>query len=723
MAAATVKAGAQTLVRNPWWLYIVLAFGTAAVALAAAHRDRGRERRFLEEFYLQKGEAVIRTLAGAAFRGWTDISSAASLLDLQGMLDEGDEGDGGDGGREGGGAGRAEHGGHRGRMACGRDGAGCRADGRPGGERRGPVYLALTDMEGIILSSSAPPDAFGEGTFRDPGPPEAFRGPWPKRRVSEAGGREVFWVYRPLRFAAEPAGRRWLPRTRPPRRQPRNGAQAAPGGGGPPDWRGAGPGGPPLFRRAAPGSADPRSVLYFWVAFDMADFEAAERDARADGLIFVVLTALAAFAMLLCLVWANNYRISRNRERDAAARAEEIYNRMPAALFLTDPGGRVTLANEEAGAVAGLPRRDLLGKTLGELTGGTFPEGREIAGVELDVEFAGGRRARVSVTAGPFLDHSGAEAGRVVLAADVGHIAQLRAQLAEKERLAALGDLSRAVAHEIRNPLSSIKGLAQHLLGREHAPGIREALENILAGVERMSETVTEFMDYGRPCQVRTRPVAMGPFLERLHDLILHDDDWCGAGPELAVPRAPLVAMADPRRLAEAFLNLYLNALQATAGNSPDSPPRVEAELTRGPGGEAIVTFTDNGPGFPGIQLARPFQPYFTSKAKGTGLGLAHVKKIIDAHGGTVTLGNREEGGAIVTVTLPPAPPGAIPEEDGLTGGHPGAGGPGGEAGEAAGGPGPAPGAADPAGDRPPEPRPGPPPPPAGTTGSVPPGA
>jgi nitrogen fixation/metabolism regulation signal transduction histidine kinase len=83
----------------------------------------------------------------------------------------------------------------------------------------------------------------------------------------------------------------------------------------------------------------------------------------------------------------------------------------------------------------------------------------------------------------------------------------------------------------------------------------------------------------------------------------------------------------------------------------------VDASLTVNPDGRAVIAFSDNGPGFADDQLSRPFLPYFTSKAKGSGLGLPIVKKLIDARRGNISLANREGGGAVVTVSLPPAPP------------------------------------------------------------------
>jgi signal transduction histidine kinase len=126
----------------------------------------------------------------------------------------------------------------------------------------------------------------------------------------------------------------------------------------------------------------------------------------------------------------------------------------------------------------------------------------------------------------------------------------------------------------------------------------------------------------------------------------------------LELPEREAMIQADDGRLAQAFLNLYLNAIQAA--------PAAEGVLTvklRMARDKAIITLADNGPGFGAEQLAEPFVPYFTSKSKGSGLGLALVKKIIEAHHGDVTLANQPKGGALVTVILPLQNPAYKPQE------------------------------------------------------------
>jgi nitrogen fixation/metabolism regulation signal transduction histidine kinase len=184
----------------------------------------------------------------------------------------------------------------------------------------------------------------------------------------------------------------------------------------------------------------------------------------------------------------------------------------------------------------------------------------------------------------------------------------------------------------------------------------------ILTCVERLDDTVREFLDYARPVELRMSPREMGPIMEYLRDFIVHDETWGGAQPVITLPEEPLAAVVDPELLQEALLNLLLNSVEAALPNPPDRPLAVEAELSRAPDGGAVVTVSDNGPGFPEEQLLQPFQPYYTTKKKGSGLGLPMVKKVIDAHRGTVTLSNREDGGARVTVTLPPVGPGVLEE-------------------------------------------------------------
>jgi two-component system sensor histidine kinase HydH len=388
--------------------------------------------------------------------------------------------------------------------------------------------------------------------------------------------------------------------------------------------------------------------LYCWVGFDMAPFEAAARTGRQNSIIFIALLGAAALGGLLALFWAHNYRLSRRLYQDANALASEIVARLPMGLILNNPQGLVALVNRAALQLTGLKQEEIMGQDLAVLTEGAFPRDDDLTGLEMDLRFKNGPTQRLSLTCGPVIGPNGDRLGRVILMMDVGELDRLKEELERKRRLASLGGMAAGLAHEIRNPLGAIKGLTQHLLAKSDETA-QEALEVMLVSVDRLERTITDFLDYAKPTELKAQTLALGPFLKRIHELVGHDAQSQNVHMTLELPEKEALVWADDGRLAQAFLNLYLNAIQA-AGPEGGGLLEVRLETTRN---KAIVTLGDNGPGFGDEQLAQPFVPYFTSKSKGSGLGLALVKKIVEAHLGDVTLANQNGGGALVTVVLP----------------------------------------------------------------------
>jgi nitrogen fixation/metabolism regulation signal transduction histidine kinase len=227
-------------------------------------------------------------------------------------------------------------------------------------------------------------------------------------------------------------------------------------------------------------------------------------------------------------------------------------------------------------------------------------------------------------------------------------------ELLEAQRDAAWAEVARRLAHEIKNPLTPIQlsaermahKLAGHLDGPD-AETLRRGTQTIVSQVAAMKHMVDDFAIYARqPRPGQLQPVDLAALL--LDVLALYDN----LRPHvlLSLPDAPVVVQGEPTRLRQVFHNLLQNAVDAQA-DVPD--PRFEIVLSHAPSNEAVLTFTDNGPGFTPDVIARAFEPYVTTKAKGTGLGLAIVKKIVEEHGGRVVLDNAAPRGARVTLSFP----------------------------------------------------------------------
>ncbi len=225
-------------------------------------------------------------------------------------------------------------------------------------------------------------------------------------------------------------------------------------------------------------------------------------------------------------------------------------------------------------------------------------------------------------------------------------VAGLEKEVARQERLAALGTLAAGVAHEIRNPLSSIKGFATYF-GAKFEPGTqdRELAEVMVGEVERLNRVVTELLDLTRPSELRLAPVTVADLVR--HALKLVESDCRSRGIAVQARLPELTALLDADRMLQALLNLLLNAIQAMpkGGTLTVSAQRVKDRLE--------LRVDDTGPGIPVQDMDRIFDPYFTTKNQGTGLGLATVRTLAEAHGGQVRVVSEPGQGTRVVLDLP----------------------------------------------------------------------
>lgn len=243
-----------------------------------------------------------------------------------------------------------------------------------------------------------------------------------------------------------------------------------------------------------------------------------------------------------------------------------------------------------------------------------------------------------------------------------------REETRRAERLAALGQLSAGLAHEIRNPLAVIKGSAEMLVQNNSGAGeqTRELAGYISSEVNRVNVLVTRFLNFARPLKLQRAPVDVAAVLDQaLADAVHHRPE---AGIEVARHYAPLPPVeADETLLERAFANLASNAVDAMAAmvepaavavGASASPPRGALSVSAAPAYDAgragvLIEFRDTGPGVPAELREQIFNPFFTTKPTGVGLGLAIVAKIMDQHGGYVRLQSPDEGGAAFEVFLP----------------------------------------------------------------------
>jgi len=230
-------------------------------------------------------------------------------------------------------------------------------------------------------------------------------------------------------------------------------------------------------------------------------------------------------------------------------------------------------------------------------------------------------------------------------------VEHLQAELRRSERMSTLGNMAARVAHEIRNPLSSIKGFATYLGTRQSNETDAEAARTMIGEVERLNRVVSELLDFARPSSLNIVPVTLGELLERTMRLACMDAAAKGVSLHKAEPdseSASVLLAVDAERITQALLNLVLNAVQATDRGGSVSLAMLPPER-----GFCVLRITDTGKGMTPEVLGQAFSPYFTTRATGTGLGLSIVAKIIEDHQGRIHMASTPGRGTSVTLRLP----------------------------------------------------------------------
>ena len=321
-----------------------------------------------------------------------------------------------------------------------------------------------------------------------------------------------------------------------------------------------------------------------------------------------------------------------------------ILDCMSDGVIAVDSEGLVTMCNRAASAVLGYAADDVKGQRF-----------RDVFGREPSVPFSSqklmelrakdGRMVTVSERDSPLSDRGGNRIGTVKVFQDLTELEDLRKQVRQKDRLAAIGEMAATVAHEIRNPLGGIRGFAA-LLARDLAGEEAQArlVEKILAGSEALERVVSELLEYTRPIELRMRRARCVDLVEAALGYVNVGDRTIRFVNEVA---PDIEVMADTDRIRQVLLNILLNAVQ-----SIEESGEVRA-LGGSDGKDVWIAIEDSGCGMVRDVLEHVFSPFFTTKQKGTGLGMAVAAKIVEVHGGAIEAESEPGRGSRFVVRLP----------------------------------------------------------------------
>jgi two-component system sensor histidine kinase AtoS len=340
---------------------------------------------------------------------------------------------------------------------------------------------------------------------------------------------------------------------------------------------------------------------------------------------------------------------------DAQSLTEDILQSIADGVIAIDRAGRITAINPAARHMIGVAAEDAIGRPYNSL----FDPTARFSSVLLDtlehgcdhidvaVEMPLPRQSLdVSASSSLLRDSHGTAIGAVVVLKDRTEQSRLRTQVMRADRLAALGELMAGVAHEIRNPLTSIRGFVQFLEDCDDVREWRRYSPQIIRQVDSLNRIIGELLEFGRSRPPAIRPVQLNDLVHEVTRLAGHKAD---VQMRLALCTDLPPIEADGEALKQALLNLVINAIQAidTAGTV-----RIETRL-EADGALVAVSISDDGTGIPPENLEKIFDPFFSTKPQGTGLGLAMVHQIVDAHHGTITMTSNAGTGTVATLRLP----------------------------------------------------------------------
>ena len=328
-------------------------------------------------------------------------------------------------------------------------------------------------------------------------------------------------------------------------------------------------------------------------------------------------------------------------------------------IITRDLDGRVTSWNPAAERIYGWSAAEMLGGTIERLmtpeeraarvnAEARVRQGETVRLFGAERSHKDGRTIQVDVTMSPLFSADGATRGTMGIVQDVTELRETQRELREKATLAAVGQLAATVAHEIKNPLAGIRGACEIVVDAfPPTDPKRELTEEVLRQVDRLNRTVHELLVFARPRAAQKVPTDIRLVIDRVLGVLREDPQNRDVAFERMYPdKLPLVQV-DPGQMEQVLFNVVLNAIQAS-----DHRGTVHVR-TSAQDGTLRVTVRDHGPGISPEIAERLFEPFATTKAKGSGLGLAVVRNIVAGHGGTIHAENAEGGGAQFTLELP----------------------------------------------------------------------
>ncbi len=395
---------------------------------------------------------------------------------------------------------------------------------------------------------------------------------------------------------------------------------------------------------------------YFIIQLDFEKFSSPLDRQLIQIVILSLVTILVGIGGMLSFVTLKGLRGSQLRIGKMQAFTDILVSTLPVGLIATDASGTIQICNDAGQELLELSEGDVTGKMpldcLDDQVARAFV-GSSVGSVsnqdkEIEIISKTGEKRTLHLASKGVFGKDGSFVGEVLLIGDLTELKYLEKELQRSERMAALGKMAAGVAHELRNPLSSIKGLSvllKSMLGNNDK-GVDTA-ELLVKEVERLNRSIGELLDYAKPANLEKEEASIVEILEKTKSLIEIDAKVYGVEIILVVKEELPLVKIDKDKINQLFLNLFLNSLQAMVhGGRLEVVASIENSFI-------CVDVKDNGIGIEPENLNRVLDPYFTTKSDGTGLGLSMSSKIVEEHGGDLVISSRVGEYTNIRVTLP----------------------------------------------------------------------
>jgi two-component system sensor histidine kinase HydH len=433
-----------------------------------------------------------------------------------------------------------------------------------------------------------------------------------------------------------------------------------PGDADRPGMRGMEPGRGFNWDEVRPGNRDrreERTGLIIFVGLNMEPIEKARAESTRHTVLMAAILLLIGFAGLATLFLAQAYRTTRTSLTRVQAFSDHVVENLPMGLVTVSEEGIIRTVNQSAQTLLGRTESSMVGRSAGHF----LPEGLrepfrqlETRGklIQKDVvcRLKDDQTLPLEISFSRLAGGDRRFTGYLLLFRDLTEVQALKKEVERNQRLASIGRLAAGVAHEIRNPLSSIKGFATYFRQRyREVPEDVKTADIMITEVDRLNRVISQLLEFARPLAVQKK--AISPKIVIQHALKTIQAQAQEKGIEIVqeIPEENPKVPMDPDRMGQVLLNLFLNAMEAMPEGGVMRITLSYREARK------IMEFTlsDTGTGIPPKNLAHVFDPYFTTRQSGTGLGLAIVHKIMESHKGEIKIESSEGQGTTVRLTLP----------------------------------------------------------------------